>query len=258
MHRRMQCLDPPVEHFRKAGHGSDFGDRQPGIGQRARRAAGRDQRHAARHQRPRERHQPLFVADRDQRAADRRYRLGVGRVVHCVASVGLPSLGRIGRGIGAAAPSGKARQQHQHGSRRDREAECARDCLGGPAGPDQDHVRGDYPPHDGGMAEAAPHGLLIEMLAVRQPDALAAGEAAQQRDRRVGQEIERQDQRDLPVPAGGGGEQQEADQIAERHAADIAEKDARRRPVPDEKPDRGGGDRGGERRRDRRHRPRRR
>ena len=97
----------------------------------------------------------------------------------------------------------------------------------------------------GGMSEAAPHRLLIEMLAMRQPDPLAAREAAQQCDRRVGEEIQRQDQRDLPVSARGGGEQQKAEQIAERHAADIAEKDARRRPVPHEKPDRGGGDRGG-------------
>ena len=51
----------------------------------------------------------------------------------------------------------------------------------------------------------------------------------------IGEKIERQDQRDFPMPAGRLFEQQKTEQIAERHAADIAEKDPRRCPVPHEK-----------------------
>ena len=83
MHGGMQCLDPPVEHFREAGHLRHLGDRESGLRQGARRAAGRDQRDAARHERPRERRQPRLVADRDQRAADRDHCLRARRIVHC-------------------------------------------------------------------------------------------------------------------------------------------------------------------------------
>src|SRR5579875_447387 len=97
-----------------------------------------------------------------------------------------------------------------------------------------------------GMGKAALHRALIEVPAVCQPDPLAAQQPPEQRQSRVGEEIKRQDQRDLPAAAQREIEQQKADQIAERRAADIAEKDAGRRPVPDEKsgrrPDDGGGE----------------
>ena len=53
------------------------------------------------------------------------------------------------------------------------------------------------------MAEPALHRALIEMLPVRLPHPLAAGEAAQQGNRRVGEEVERQDQRRLPMAVRG-------------------------------------------------------
>ena len=74
------------------------------------------------------------------------------------------------------------------------------------------------------------------MPAVRLPYALAARQTAQQRDRRIGEKIKRQDQRQFPAAARRLVEQQKAEQIAERHATDIAEKDAAWRPVPHEKP----------------------
>ena len=40
MDRRMQGLDASVEHLRRAGHRHDFGHRQPGLGDCARRIAG--------------------------------------------------------------------------------------------------------------------------------------------------------------------------------------------------------------------------
>ena len=44
---RMQRLHPAVHHFRKAGQIRDARDGEAGLGQRARRAAGRDELEAA-------------------------------------------------------------------------------------------------------------------------------------------------------------------------------------------------------------------
>jgi hypothetical protein len=86
---------------------------------------------------------------------------------------------------------------------------------------------------------------LIEMLAMRLPDALAAQKAHQQGQRRIGEVIKRQDQRWCPEPLGGHGQEQPADHIAKGNAADIAEKNLCRWPIPAQKSRRGGG--GGER-----------
>src|SRR5580704_18277106 len=87
------------------------------------------------------------------------------------------------------------------------------------------------------MAETATHGVLIEMLAMSLPDALAAEQAADEGNCGIRKEVERQDHRDRPASASREIEQQEAQHITERHAADIAEKNPRGRPVPDEKTD---------------------
>ena len=71
MDRRVQGLDPAVEHLRGTGHRGDLRHRQPSLGKRARRVAGRNQRDAMRCQSAGERHDPGLVVDRDQRAADR-------------------------------------------------------------------------------------------------------------------------------------------------------------------------------------------
>ena len=97
------------------------------------------------------------------------------------------------------------------------------------------------------MAETGADCLLIEMLPVRLPYAFAAQQAAAERDRRVGKKIERQDQGRFPVPGAGETDQQKSGQITKRHAADIAEKDARRCPVPHEKTAGCRDDRSGER-----------
>src|SRR6202008_308507 len=56
-------------------------------------------------------------------------------------------------------------------------------------------------------------------------------------------------ERYLPAPAAGQVQQQKPRQIAERNAADIAEKDPRRRPAPRKKPDSSTDDAGCEQRR---------
>ena len=124
---------------------------------------------------------------------------------------------------------------------RDRHAEgnCSPAILGRPTAADQQQVCDDHPLDHCPVVEPVSYRLLIKMLAVRLPDPLTAQQPPEKSDRRVGKEIERQNQCDLPVAAGGQAEQQEARQIAERNAADISEKDSRRRPVPPQKTDRG-------------------
>src|ERR1700716_4137957 len=60
---------------------------------------------------------------------------------------------------------------------------------------DQHDVGGEAPPHARGMAVAALRRTLVKMLAMRLPHPLAAQQPARQGDRRIGEEIERQDQR---------------------------------------------------------------
>ena len=64
---RVQRLDAAVEHLRKAGVGSDLGDRQPGIGEQPGRAAGRQQLDAERGQLARQLDDAGLVGDGDQR-----------------------------------------------------------------------------------------------------------------------------------------------------------------------------------------------
>ena len=70
VHLRVQGLDAAVEHLRKPGVRSDLRDRQPRIGERARRAPGRKQAHAQRMQPAREVDQPGLVRNRQQRLSN--------------------------------------------------------------------------------------------------------------------------------------------------------------------------------------------
>ena len=78
MDPRMERLDPPVEHLRRAGHGRDVGDRQAGLAQRACRPAGRHRARSRGPTRPApELDQPGLVRDRQQRPSrDRDVPLG--------------------------------------------------------------------------------------------------------------------------------------------------------------------------------------
>ena len=69
------------------------------------------------------------------------------------------------------------------------------------------------------------------MGAVRLPDALAVRQAADQRERGVGQIIERQQQRRREVAVAGEQHQEPAEQQADRQAADVAEEKLGGRPV---------------------------
>src|SRR5262249_21901073 len=71
MDRRMQGLDPAVEHFGKTGNFRYFGDRQPGLGEKSRRAGARDQRDAARGERPGESDDPGLIGNGNEGATDR-------------------------------------------------------------------------------------------------------------------------------------------------------------------------------------------
>ncbi len=93
------------------------------------------------------------------------------------------------------------------------------------------------------MAEPALHGALIEMRAVRVPRLLAAECPADQHQRGVGEVIQRQDQRRRPLAGRRRLDQQRAHDIAQRHAADIAQENAGRVPVPHQEADRRAGQR---------------
>ena len=71
MERRVERLDPPVEHLREVRLGRDVGDLDAGIDKRARRAAGRQDLDAAGRERLGERHQAPLIEYRDQRPFDR-------------------------------------------------------------------------------------------------------------------------------------------------------------------------------------------
>ena len=72
VHLGMQRLHATVEHFGKAGVGGDLGDRQPGVGQRFRGAAGGQELDAERREAAREIDQAGLVGDRQQCLGDRR------------------------------------------------------------------------------------------------------------------------------------------------------------------------------------------
>ncbi len=87
------------------------------------------------------------------------------------------------------------------------------------------------------------------MGAVRDPERLAAYQPAQQRERGIGQIIERQDKRGRGMVLSRQLQQTPAEQQADRQAADVAEKDRRDRTVERRKTDhraakRRGNDRG--------------
>ena len=66
MHFGMQSLDPPIEHFWKPRHLSDFGYGQAMIGQQFGRSASGDQIHLQRMQLARELQNAGFVRHRNQ------------------------------------------------------------------------------------------------------------------------------------------------------------------------------------------------
>ena len=83
------------------------------------------------------------------------------------------------------------------------------------------------------MAGAHAHEPLVVMLAMRVPNALAARKAPQQRERRVADEGSKDEEReperpDVVAPAH---EAERRGQETQRHGADIAQKDARRRKI---------------------------
>ena len=91
---------------------------------------------------------------------------------------------------------------------------------------DREHAR-----HDLHVGPAAVAGTLVEMGAVRLPEAGSGSHAPQQRRRRIGDEVERQQQRRGKMAGGRDEEQEPADKQADRQAADIAEKQLRDRAV---------------------------
>ena len=66
---RMQRLDPPIHHLGEAGDGGDLGGGDPGLEQRAPRAAGRDYLRAAGDERLRQRHDSGLVRNAQERPA---------------------------------------------------------------------------------------------------------------------------------------------------------------------------------------------
>src|SRR5579875_183434 len=94
------------------------------------------------------------------------------------------------------------------------------------------------------MAQPGLDRALVEMLAMGLPDALAAQEPAQKRERGVGEVIKGKDQRRHPEAVARQREQQPAEKIAQGNAAHIAHENARRMPVPPEESQRraGGGE----------------
>src|SRR5215469_6961989 len=90
---------------------------------------------------------------------------------------------------------------HQDRYNHDRcdERNAAKAVFRRPAAEDQQQVGCDHPLDHRGVAQSAAHGALVEMLAMRLPDALSPQQPAQERDCRVGNEVERQDQSYLPA-----------------------------------------------------------
>ena len=89
----------------------------------------------------------------------------------------------------------------------------------------------EYARDDLEHGEAAGGCALIKVAAVGLPDALAVGEPLAKRDRRVGEIVERQQERGGELAAPRQKNEQPAEQETDRQAADIAEKEPRHRPV---------------------------
>ena len=64
--RRVQGLDPAVQHLRRTGHLADLADRDPGVGDGPGRPPGRDQLHPRVVERPGEVHQTRLVTDAEE------------------------------------------------------------------------------------------------------------------------------------------------------------------------------------------------
>jgi len=93
---------------------------------------------------------------------------------------------------------------------------------------EDDHIYSGYMSLKTGEFGLNPeHPPLVKMLAMWFPDALPAQQPAEESDRGIREEVQRENERHLPATAGGQIQQQVARQIAERDTADIAEKDPR-------------------------------
>ena len=101
-------------------------------------------------------------------------------------------------------------------------------------------------PHD---REPAVGRLLVEVRPVRLPDPLPPHEAPEKRDRRIGQIVERQQQRRREAAVERQAVQHPGDEKPDRQRADVAEEEPRHRPVERRKSD----ERPEQRRRDDRH-----
>ena len=101
---------------------------------------------------------------------------------------------------------------------------------------------------DLGNGEAVVDRALIEVRAMRLPERLALGDAAGERDGRIGEIIEREDERRRQMALFRELEQQPAEQKTDRQASDVAQKEPRDRPVERGKAE----DRAQQRRRDQR------
>ena len=83
----------------------------------------------------------------------------------------------------------------------------------------------EYAADDLANGKTIGEGALIEMSAMRLPESVAAGQMRpKQRDRRIGDVIERQDERRSRMAVAGELEQEPTEQSTDRQAADIAEK----------------------------------
>src|SRR5208282_1022092 len=85
------------------------------------------------------------------------------------------------------------------------------------------------------MAEPPLDRPLVEVLAMGAPDALPAQEAKEEREARIGEVIERQEQCCSPKPPARELEEQPSEEIAERDAPHVAHEDTGGLPVPVEK-----------------------
>ena len=119
--RGMERLDPAVEHLREAGDRRDVRDREPGLAQGARRAAGADQLPAARDEAAGRASARPVLSDTDRRA-----RRGTGA----------PASTARGSTRGASGAVGRAdRAGEQGGDRRAAAAGARRDGCGRAASP---------------------------------------------------------------------------------------------------------------------------
>ena len=102
------------------------------------------------------------------------------------------------------------------------------DPIASAASSDIEH---EYFAHHSPHRKAIVGGALIKVGAMRRPERLAPGHPPQQRDGRVGQIVERQQQGGCKLLMPGELQQAPAEQQPDRQAADVAEKDLCHRPV---------------------------